>query len=111
MTATRETPLARWRSSRGASAAISADWLGCSAPLPMPARQAATDRDGRRRREGEAAVAARQSHAGADRRGAGADPVDHRSRDRRYDDGDPADEADDEAREAEAEARAPRAGR
>jgi EamA-like transporter family len=36
-----DTPLARWSSSRGASAAINADWLGWSAPLPIPARAAA----------------------------------------------------------------------
>ena len=39
--ATRETAVARWRSSRGTREAISADWLGSSAPFPIPAATAA----------------------------------------------------------------------
>ena len=40
LTATRETALARWRSSRGASTVMSVDWLDEIAPLPIPARAA-----------------------------------------------------------------------
>ena len=39
--ATRETALARCRSSGGASDASSVDWLGISAPFPTPAAEAA----------------------------------------------------------------------
>ena len=104
MTATRDTPLARWRSSRGASAAISADWLGCSAPLPTPASAAAANAIAGVVANASAAVAAGQRQPGAHRRRPRADAVDDRARHRRHHDGDAAEQADDDAGEPEAEA-------
>ena len=53
--------MARWRRSGGASAAISVDWLGTSAPLPAPASAAAANAARRRERERQPAVARRRA--------------------------------------------------
>jgi hypothetical protein len=103
LAATRETAVARWRRARGASVAISVVCAVFSAPLPAPATAAAARGSGRAGQR-EPGVSRGQREAAGRRDRSGSQAIDEGARERRRDHGHAGQRADDEPRDAEAQA-------